>query len=700
MVKDGIVLGKRYEVLSKIGAGGMADVYKGKDTMLNRYVAIKVLKKEYREDENFVRKFHSEAQAAAGLLNPNIVNVYDVGEDRGLYYMVMELVEGITLKEYIEKKGKLSHKEVISIAIQMCNGIGAAHAAGIVHRDIKPQNVMISRDGKVKVTDFGIAKAVTSNTISSNAMGSVHYTSPEQARGGYSDAKSDIYSIGITLYEMVTGRVPFDGESTVEVAMKHLQQEITPPSEYAPDIPYSLEQIILKCTQKNSERRYASTADLTRDLKRSMMDPDGDFVEIPPLRNADTVIITDDELDDIRSSYDDYDDDYGDDDDYGADDYDDDYGDDRYDDDDEEYDDDDYDGRKGAEEVNPHMNKVMKILMIVVALIIAFILIFAVGKAAGIFKSIGSGTTTEDSSDKDTVKVPDIVGMTEEEATKALKDKNLGIKVDSREDSEKYEEGTVSEQKTKVGTKVKKHSTVHVVVSSALIGKEIIVPDVSGMSEDEAQKKLTDEGFKPTSEFQYDDNVAEGNVISTTPAAHSKAAKDTQVKMIVSKGAQKKTVPDVRGKSEADARSEIQAAGLTVGSTSTQHDDSVAKGNVISQSVTPGKKVSAGTAVNLVLSSGSDKVSIQNFAGKDEEELLSWASQNGLNASKQKDEYSSNYEEGTIISMSPASGSVSKGSTITYVLSRGPKPSDNTNTGGNTDNGNSGSGSGSDSGQQ
>lgn len=700
MVKDGIVLGKRYEVLSKIGAGGMADVYKGKDTMLNRYVAIKVLKKEYREDENFVRKFHSEAQAAAGLLNPNIVNVYDVGEDRGLYYMVMELVEGITLKEYIEKKGKLSHKEVISIAIQMCNGIGAAHAAGIVHRDIKPQNVMISRDGKVKVTDFGIAKAVTSNTISSNAMGSVHYTSPEQARGGYSDAKSDIYSIGITLYEMVTGRVPFDGESTVEVAMKHLQQEITPPSEYAPDIPYSLEQIILKCTQKNSERRYASTVDLTRDLKRSMMDPDGDFVEIPPLRNADTVIITDDELDDIRSSYDDYDDDYGDDDDYGADDYDDDYGDDRYDDDEEEYDDDDYDGRKGAEEVNPRMNKVMKILMIVVALIIAFILIFAVGKAAGIFKSIGSGTTTEDSSDKDTVKVPDIVGMTEEEATKALKDKNLGIKVDSREDSEKYEEGKVSEQKTKVGTKVKKHSTVHVVVSSALIGKEIIVPDVSGMSEDEAQGKLTDAGFKPISEFQYDDNVAEGNVISTTPAANSKAAKDTQIKMIVSKGAQKKTVPDVRGKSEADARSEIQAAGLTVGSTSTQHDDSVAKGNVISQSVTPGKKVSAGTAVNLVLSSGSDKVSIQNFAGKDEEELLSWASQNGLNASKQKDEYSSNYEEGTIISMSPASGSVSKGSTITYVLSRGPKPSDNTNTGGNTDTGNSGSGSGSDSGQQ
>ena len=343
MVKDGIFLGKRYEVLSKIGAGGMADVYKGKDHMLNRYVAIKVLKKEYREDENFVRKFRSEAQAAAGLLHPNIVNVYDVGEDRGLYYMVMELVEGITLKEYIDKKGRLSHREVISIAIQVCSGIGAAHAAEIIHRDIKPQNIIISRDGKVKVTDFGIAKAVTSNTISSNAMGSVHYTSPEQARGGFSDQKSDIYSIGITLFEMVTGQVPFDGDSTVSVAMKHLQEEITPPSEIVPDIPYSLEQIILKCTQKNAERRYKSTTELIQDLKRSLVDPEGDFVVIPPLGNADTVIITDEELDDIRGSYgeeDEYDE-------YGEDDYDeDDY--DEYDSEEDDYDEyDEYDkGRK------------------------------------------------------------------------------------------------------------------------------------------------------------------------------------------------------------------------------------------------------------------------------------------------------------------------------------------------------------------
>ena len=217
MVKDGIILGGRYDVISKLGAGGMADVYKGRDRMLNRYVAIKVLKKEYREDEEFVRKFRSEAQAAAGLLNPNIVNVYDVGEDRGLYYMVMELVEGITLKEYIQKKGKLSTKEVISISIQMCSGIEAAHKHNIIHRDIKPQNIIISKEGKVKVTDFGIAKAADSHTVSSNAMGSVHYVSPEQARGSFCDAKSDIYSAGITMYEMVTGRVPFDGETTVSV---------------------------------------------------------------------------------------------------------------------------------------------------------------------------------------------------------------------------------------------------------------------------------------------------------------------------------------------------------------------------------------------------------------------------------------------------------------------------------------------------
>ena len=687
MVKDGIYLGKRYEVLSKVGAGGMADVYKGKDMMLNRYVAIKVLKKEYREDANFVRKFRSEAQAAAGLLNPNIVNVYDVGEDRGLYYMVMELVEGITLKEYIERKGRLSHKETISIAIQMCNGIGAAHAAHIIHRDIKPQNILITRDGKVKVTDFGIAKATTSNTISSNAMGSVHYTSPEQARGGFSDEKSDIYSIGITLFEMVTGQVPFDGDSTVSVAIKHLQEEITPPSELVPDIPYSLEQIILKCTQKNGERRYSSTTALIQDLKRSLVNPDGDFVNIPPLRNAATVIITDEELDDIRSNYDDYDDDdYGndqyDDDDYGDDDYDDD----QYDDDDEYEDDyeDDYKKkggkkRKGDEEVNPRMNKIMKILTIVVVVIVLFIAIFAIGKAAGIFKSFGTGITAEESDEQ--VKVPKVVGMTEDEAKKTLNEAGLGYKVASREESEKYEEGTVCEQSVEAGEKVDKNTTIKVVVSSKLIGEEIEVPNVSGEDEATAQKMLEAKGLKVgTSEAVYSDKYEEGIVIGTTPSAGSKVTKDTEIIMQVSKGSEKIEVPNVVGKADADAQSAIKSANLKVGTVTYEYDDSMEKGKVVSQSVKAGKKVEAGTEVSIVVSKGQkpeEKVEVPNLSGLTYEKAKSLLESYGLKAQKGGEEES---EEavGRVSRWSPYNTSVEKGTSVTIWISKGYDPVEDT----------------------
>ncbi len=238
MLKTGMIIGERYEIVGKIGSGGMADVYKGKDHKLNRYVAVKILKPEFREDTKFIKKFQTEAQSAAGLTHPNVVNVYDVGNDGGVYYIVMELIEGITLKEYISKKGKLSIKEATSIAIQVSMGLEAAHSHGIIHRDIKPQNMIISRDGKVKVADFGIARAVSAQTLNSAAMGSVHYISPEQVRGGYSDERSDIYSLGITLYEMVTGVVPFDGDTTVAIAIKHLQEEMIPPSTYTPELPY------------------------------------------------------------------------------------------------------------------------------------------------------------------------------------------------------------------------------------------------------------------------------------------------------------------------------------------------------------------------------------------------------------------------------------------------------------------------------
>ena len=301
MLEIGNFLSDRYEILSKIGAGGMSDVYKAKDHILSRFVAIKVLKSEFSEDSSFVTKFRAEAQSAAGLEHPNIVNIYDVGSEDGLYYIVMEYVEGITLKTYIEKKGQLSFKESASIAIQVARGIEAAHNKDIIHRDIKPQNIIISTEGKVKVTDFGIARAASANTISADVMGSVHYASPEQARNGFVDGRSDIYSLGIVMFEMITGRVPFDGDTTVAVALRHLQEDIARPSIYAPDIPISFEKIILKCTQKTPDRRYQNIEELLVDLRRSLANPDDDFVVIAPLvDNGKTKVIGQEELEKIK----------------------------------------------------------------------------------------------------------------------------------------------------------------------------------------------------------------------------------------------------------------------------------------------------------------------------------------------------------------------------------------------------------------
>ncbi|MDO4297487.1 MAG: Stk1 family PASTA domain-containing Ser/Thr kinase [Lachnospiraceae bacterium] len=291
MLKVGMFIQNRYEIISRIGSGGMADVYKAKDHKLNRFVAVKVLKNEFRDDKSFVSKFRVEAQSAAGLAHANIVNIYDVGEEAGIYYIVMELVEGITLKGYIEKKGRLSVREATSIALQISAGLEAAHNNGIIHRDVKPQNIIISTDGKVKVADFGIARASNSNTINSSVMGSVHYSSPEQSRGGYSDEKSDIYSLGITMYEMLTGHVPFDGDTAVSVAIKHLQEELHGPKELVPEVPNSTNQIVIKCTQKSPDRRYSNMSELIRDLRESLVNPDGDFVTQQVVDNKSQTII-------------------------------------------------------------------------------------------------------------------------------------------------------------------------------------------------------------------------------------------------------------------------------------------------------------------------------------------------------------------------------------------------------------------------
>ena len=672
MVKDGIFLSNRYEVLSKIGAGGMADVYKGRDCMLNRYVAIKVLKKEYREDENFVRKFRSEAQAAAGLQNPNIVNVYDVGEDRGLYYMVMELVEGITLKEYIQIKGRLSNKEVLSISIQMCTGIEAAHKHEIIHRDIKPQNIIISKEGKVKVTDFGIAKAVSSHTVTSSAMGSVHYVSPEQARGGFCDAKSDIYSVGITMYEMATGKVPFDGDSTVAVAMKHLQETMTPPSEIVPSVSPALEKIILKCTQKSPERRYQNISLLIQDLKRALVDPDGRFVDMgQAYDDGNTVMISQEEMGRIRNGrgYDEYDEESYDDE-YGEEDesYGDDYDDDGYDDEEEEK----YRSRKGSRsnDVNPRMNKMMKILTIVVAVIIVFILIFVIGKAAGVFK-FGPGTEAVETDSKN-IEVPPLVGENKEVADEMCSKRNLVMEVVSKENSDEYPENTVIRQSIDAGEKVAKKTVIEVVISSG--EKEVTIESVEGMDEDAAKKTLKAQGFTDfTVDSEYSDKWENGVVIGTNPAAGGKVTVDTKITLIVSKGAQKKDVPDLRGKTVSEAQKLLASAGLEDGGSSEQYSDKYEAGLIISQSVTPGSKVSSGTSVSYVVSKGkkpADQVKVPSVTGKRLADAISALSARGLYYEEVTQ--TSDLPSGTVISVEPGAGtSVDIGSTVKLYVSDG-----------------------------
>ena len=661
MSKGAVVLSKRYEVLNKIGAGGMADVYKGKDTMLNRFVAIKILKKEYREDENFVEKFRSEAQAAAGLMHPNIVNVYDVGEDRGLYYMVMELVDGITLKAYIDKKGVLAPREVISVALQICMGLEVAHKHHLIHRDIKPQNIMISKDGKVKVTDFGIARATSAHTVSSNVMGSVHYTSPEQARGGRNDNKSDIYSVGITLYEMCTGELPFDGDTAVSIAIKHLQEDITPPSEYVPDISHSLEQIILKCTMKAADKRYPDVAALMRDLKHSLVEPDGDFVQFEMYpRMGETVSISGEELSKVRQHYSDeeYDDAYEDDD---ADDYEEEY--------DEDYDEDDEDS-SGKGQVNPRMNKVMKILTISAVVILAFVLLFIIGRAVGLF-NFGSGILAT----QEGVEVPNVIGKTEEDAKKILEDAGFKVQTIGRKPSTQYDEGYVIEQDPEAEKKAKEDTVVRLTVSSGLEGEEITLPDVTGQNEDDAMRILLEAGIEASQikrSTENHDSVEAGLVIRTTPEGNAQVTNETEIEVWISIGAKKPEkvdVPNVVGQDVEAASTQITNAGLAVGSV-TEQTNNAAVGQVLSQSPTSGK-VDPGTSINLVISKGPGQVQIpSNLVNGTLSDARRTLTNLGLSVDEKPQD--SAQEAGVVLSVSPEQGtSVNVGSTVTVYYSNG-----------------------------
>lgn len=608
MLREGMFIADRYEILEKIGSGGMADVYKAKCHKLNRYVAIKVLKPEFCEDKTFVAKFRAEAQSAAGLVHSNIVSIYDTGEENGIYYIVMELVEGITLKKYIEKKGKLGVREAVSVAIQVAQGIEAAHKHHIVHRDIKPQNIIISKEGKVKVTDFGIARAASSNTINSSVMGSVHYISPEQARGGYSDEKSDIYSFGITLFEMLTGRVPFEGDTTVAVALQHIQEDMVSPRKYLPDIPISVEKIVLKCTQKKTDRRYQNMTDLIADLKRSLVTPNEDFVVISSVvPNGVTQMIDDDELaeishravrkttnttpaagqaDDIRDQY--------------ADD-----GQDADDDQDIELTEEDDKDTAASKKID----RVITILGIAVGVVILVITIIVIVKMVKLFStgknsSSVSKATLEETGDK--VEVPKLTGYTYDEAEEELNKLGLGIR--KIEDySDLYEEGKIFEQSVEAGNMVAKNTTIVVSVSKGTSTFEM--PNVIGKTQTSAEYTLRNKNLTPTYKYEETDDESKINTVaSTDPKAGDTVKSGDTVTITLYKGVAQKMakVPNVKGYTKEDAESELKSLGFNSIEYEYDFDNKVTEGKVISQSgATVGEEAPIDTTViTLVISKG------------------------------------------------------------------------------------------------
>ena len=627
MLKEGIIIGDRYEIISRVGSGGMADVYKSMDHKLNRLVAVKVLKPEFREDTTFIARFRKEAQSAAGLSHSNIVNIYDVGEDRGLYYIVMELVEGITLKNYIQKKGKLSVKEATSIAIQVSLGLQTAHDQGLIHRDIKPQNIIISIDGKVKLSDFGIAKATNSNTNTTSNMGSVHYSSPEQVRGGVSDAKSDIYSLGITMYEMVTGRVPYDGETTVAIAIKHLQEKMVPPSIYTPDLPYSLEQIILKCTQKDPGKRYQNMGELIEDLKRSLMDPQGDFVTIGEDSSTVSVVPaagtgtgktgtsgTGVKKNTARSRtssgstsgvssrtgggkstssaksrsrknaaaaarrrrY-------------------------------EEDDYDDYDSYEDEDNaVSSKLEKAITAGAFVIGGVIIVILILLIANWAGLFNRNKSNSGTETASsvvtEGETVVVPSFLGKTIEAAEAVATQYGLYIKQTGTMQSDEYAEGQILSQETLPGSSVSSGVTINVVVSSG--SALVTIPGgLTGASQTDVESTLTSLGLTVTAELNASE-MEMGCVIALNPAEGSQVKPGSAVHIYVSKGPDVSTnqvaVPPLGGYTQTTAAAILESYGLVcqaVAGTS----DQVAEGEVISVDPPEGTLVEKGSTVTIVV---------------------------------------------------------------------------------------------------
>ena len=555
----GRILNDRYEIVELIGRGGMAYVYKAKDLKLNRFVAVKVLREEYTENEQFIKKFDRESQAAAGLSHPNIVSVYDVGVDGEVYFIVMEFVDGITLKQYLDKKGQLDYEEATNFIIDIAEALKCAHSHQIIHRDIKPHNIMLTKDLMPKVTDFGIARAITSSTITmtNQTMGSVHYISPEQARGGFVDERSDLYSLGIMYFELLTGQLPFDEESTVTIAIKHIQEDITPPKQLNPAIPDSVNDVIVRLCQKKPEDRYQNCDELIDDLDQIMMDAsakigqkseDSGLLDNAGLLDEDSLFKFEPGTEAIPTV--------------------------------------EAEDETGIESLQKKRKRKKIIGGVIGAVILLIIAVVAVNALIG-----------------KKVTVPDVHNMTKDQATSALDAVGLKLEVEKEVNDNNVESGKIISQTPTAGSESQTGKTVKVTISKG--SNKVTVPTVIGLSENDAVTALENAKLSVAEiKREYNDNYDTGVVYNVSPAQGNQVDENSQVTLYVSKGQNTVAVPNIVGMSSNDAQSKITSSGFTVGTVTQQSSDQYTAGVVISQSPASGTRTDRGTAINYVVSTG------------------------------------------------------------------------------------------------
>ncbi len=569
---EGTVLGNRYELLEKIGEGGMAKVYKARCNKLNRFVAVKILKKEFSNNEEIVEKFTNEAKAIATLSDNNIVNVLDVGTQDELYYIVMEYVKGKTLKDVIKQVGKMNYETAISIALQIAKALDCAHRNNIIHRDVKPQNILVTEDGVMKVTDFGIAKSASSATITNTTtiMGSAHYLSPEQAKGSFIDCRTDLYSLGIVIYEMVTGVLPFEADSPVTIALKHIQEKAVEPKQLNSKIPDSLNLLIVKAIEKDPNKRYQSAKEFMNDLQKIKDNPNAIIDSVDDDENQQTIIMSAaDVTQHIKSqstinNQDEYDED-------------------EYDDDDEYYDD--------EEEEFISKKRKKTILGVILA---AAAIVFLIGLGIIGVNVLGGSNSSED------IEVPNIVGMDKDRAKAELESKNL-VLVEADTEPSNEPEGTILKTNPAAGTKVKQKSEVRVVVSSG--EKSLKMPDVEQYSLDKAKTILNSMKLTNISTVeQYSDIVEKGCVISQNPEPETLVSEDEEITLVISLGAkepEKKyvTVPSVIGMQLADGQKALSDSGINASVEYIDTDNAVDDGKIIGQSTSG--KVEQGSTVTI-----------------------------------------------------------------------------------------------------